>query len=268
VLKPVSIPTEDGLFGLEPGAAVTKLASGKYMAQGKEVELAPNQVTNEIRVAELAFAADQAAQARMRSVLAAAPKPAPVPVKEVLPPVVVSTTPNTAQPKPAAPGSSDVAIPIVREKAVAAPAAQASAAKPVTAALSGGQLPEEGVYYLLQPASVITKDGVVGLSRGTQVRQLEEGLYLAEGQQVQLSSSQLTSDPSLADRLRQNDAADQARIRQTLGAASDASASTSNPTPATASNPPPSAPARSTLGGASSLQGSTLQRSGGLGQKR
>jgi hypothetical protein len=130
----------------------------------------------------------------------------------------------------------------------------------------------EGIYYLLEPTSVTTSDGIVGLSRGTELRKVEEGVYLAEGHRVELASTQVTNDTYVAQQLRRNEAAQQARIRETLSATDDPGSSGSSNTAASAPvnrspNPPSPSPTRSAGGGRSSLQGSTLQRSGKLGSK-
>jgi hypothetical protein len=102
----------------------------------------------------------------MRAVLGAAPKETPAPATEVVPPIVVGAPAGATPPKHTAPAGPDVAIPIVRESPTAAVAAKASTGRPAVTPLATGALPEEGVYYLIQSASVFTKDGVIGLSRG------------------------------------------------------------------------------------------------------
>ncbi|HEX8312580.1 MAG TPA: hypothetical protein VF614_14755 [Chthoniobacteraceae bacterium] len=279
ILTPVSVTTGAGIAGLKPGAAVTKLPNGRYLAPGGHgVELTANQVTNDIRVAELAFAADQAAQARMQAALAAAPGTPPPQPKTAAPPAAVASTspaeplktdtppPPSARPVPSGTEKSLPTPPKVTA-APATPAAKAAVAPPPVARTA-----PEGTFYLLEPTSVTTNDGVAGLSRGTELRKIEEGVYLAEGHRVELSASQVTNDILLAQQLRQTEAAQQAQIRQTLGANSEpvgiqsrepAPGGSANPR---STNPPSSSSSRNPLGG-STLQGKSLQKSSGLGTR-
>jgi hypothetical protein len=52
------------------------------------------------------------------------------------------------------------------------------------------------ILYLLQPHSIITDSGVVGLPVGTAVEEIEKGLYLAKGHKVKINESLLTTNPA------------------------------------------------------------------------
>ena len=61
-----SVETSDGVTGLPPGTRAVKQADGRYLANGHIIELRPDQVTNDLRVANHVAGRDQATQAHMR----------------------------------------------------------------------------------------------------------------------------------------------------------------------------------------------------------
>jgi hypothetical protein len=67
----VSISTDDGIFALRPGTKALKQPDGKFLSDGHTVELRPDQITNDLRVAAQAMGADRAAQAGIQRSLQA-----------------------------------------------------------------------------------------------------------------------------------------------------------------------------------------------------
>ena len=69
-----SVETKDGIAGLPPGTRAVKQPDGRYLAGGHLVELRPDQVTNDLRIASRIAGADQAAQAQIRQASASEAK--------------------------------------------------------------------------------------------------------------------------------------------------------------------------------------------------
>ena len=67
--RAVSVETADGIVGLSPGTQAVRQADGRYLADGHSVELLPSQITNDLRMAQHAAVADQAAQQKIRQAL-------------------------------------------------------------------------------------------------------------------------------------------------------------------------------------------------------
>ena len=246
LLRPISFEQAEGVVGLEPGTAVRKTEEGTYEAQGHRFQLSDDQVTNDISVAERAFAADEASQSRLRAALAAPP-------------------PSFTQ---GGLGQAPLAAVKTQEGALG------KSGRSTPAAPAGPQLAPEGVFYLLRATSVEVSDGVHGLKPGTAMRKQPDGSYLADGHKVQIPDSDVTNDMQVARQALGADVAAQERLRQAsqAGAAAERAAAMAAPSKTT----PNRAPARSSSGKSSSgsnlqmsggLEGSTLQRGGGLGGK-
>jgi len=77
----------------------------------------------------------------------------------------------------------------------------------------GSQLAPPGVFYLLTPAHVETKDGIIGLPPGTRVTLVRPGIYLTPSGKVSLDETQLTNDLGKARAASANDRAAQAALR-------------------------------------------------------
>ncbi|MDB6155364.1 MAG: hypothetical protein JWL90_3817 [Chthoniobacteraceae bacterium] len=67
LLAATSVETEDGIVGFKPGSEALKQANGKYRVGEHEIELRPDQLTNDLRIAGSLASADAAAQAAIRS---------------------------------------------------------------------------------------------------------------------------------------------------------------------------------------------------------
>ncbi|MDB6174321.1 MAG: hypothetical protein JWL59_3632 [Chthoniobacteraceae bacterium] len=67
LLAATSVETEDGIVGFKPGSEALKQANGKYRVGEHEIELRPDQLTNDLRIAGSLANADAAAQAAIRS---------------------------------------------------------------------------------------------------------------------------------------------------------------------------------------------------------
>lgn len=67
--RAVSVETADGIIGLSPGTQAVRQADGRYLADGHTVDLQPAQITNDLRAARQAAAADQSAQQRILQAL-------------------------------------------------------------------------------------------------------------------------------------------------------------------------------------------------------
>jgi hypothetical protein len=191
-------------------------------------------VTNEIATAERAFAADEAAQARLRAALLAPP----------------GTLSNASLSVPKAAATSESMAP------------------------AGPQLAPPGVFYLLRATSVEVADGVHGLKPGTPMRKQPDGSYIADGHKVQIPDSDVTNDMQIARQALGADAAAQERVRQSLqaGAAAERAAAAANvPKSSSSGNPTRSSSGRTGSGSnlqlSGGLEGGSLQRGGGLGGK-
>ena len=64
--RPMSVQTEDGVVGLNPGTVVSQQPDGSYQAKGHKVELSPAQLTNDPLIAERAATADHADQTQIQ----------------------------------------------------------------------------------------------------------------------------------------------------------------------------------------------------------
>ena len=98
----VSVETAEGIVGLKPGTRLQKTAAGKYTADGHQLELRDQQVTNDLRVAQRVVGADQAVQAAIRKSMQAAEAAAAARIAAVATPVA---TPNPVR-QSAAPAAS------------------------------------------------------------------------------------------------------------------------------------------------------------------
>jgi hypothetical protein len=61
----VSVTTNDGIIGIEPGTEVKAVGKGVYEWQGRKLKLTAGQVTNDLRVAQSAAAGHQSQQAAL-----------------------------------------------------------------------------------------------------------------------------------------------------------------------------------------------------------
>jgi len=98
---------------------------------------------------------------------------------------------------------------------------------PLTAsslATASPELAPAGVFYLLTPARVETKDGITGLPPGTKVTLVRSGIYLTPAGKVSLDEKQLTNDLGLARAASANDRNAQANLRANAQAALQAQA--------------------------------------------
>jgi hypothetical protein len=81
LVQKASITTDDGIIGLKPGQGLRLVTAGTYEADGQTVRLRDDQVTNNLRLARQAAAADAASQAALRQALplpaSRPPTPAP-----------------------------------------------------------------------------------------------------------------------------------------------------------------------------------------------
>jgi hypothetical protein len=73
-----------------------------------------------------------------------------------------------------------------------------------------------GIYFLIQKASIVTDDGIIGLKPGQGLRQVSPGTYEANGQTVQLRDDQVTNNLRIARKFAAADAASQTALRQAL----------------------------------------------------
>jgi hypothetical protein len=99
-------------------------------------------------------------------------------------------------------------------RSVPPPPAQPSSARPVVAK----HLAPEGVYFLLQRASLTTDSGVIGFAPGTKVTllgQTDSVSSVTDGQyRFSVPSSQLTNDLDIAESVAKSDYAAQAKIAE------------------------------------------------------
>jgi hypothetical protein len=80
LVSAVSVETSDGIVGLKPGQLLQEIRPGVYKADGNEVSLRPEQVTNDLAMARRVAVQDQMNQSAIRQRMAAqAPAPSPVP---------------------------------------------------------------------------------------------------------------------------------------------------------------------------------------------
>lgn len=78
--RQTSLETPDGLVGLRPGTKVRKQADGRFITDDQRVvQLPPDSVTNDLRIAQRVAAQDQQTQAAIRQATAARPAVAPTP---------------------------------------------------------------------------------------------------------------------------------------------------------------------------------------------
>ena len=99
--------------------------------------------------------------------------------------------------------------------------ASLAASLPVTAI---PELAPPGVFYLLTPARVETKDGIIGFPPGTRVTLVRPGIYLTPAGKVSLAETQLTNDIGIARAASANDRNAQANLRASAQAALQAQA--------------------------------------------
>lgn len=99
-------------------------------------------------------------------------------------------------------------------------------------------------FYLASAVSVETPDGLTGLPPGTEIKPVRAGVYSAAGHELTLRPDQVTSDPTLAQRMRAAEARSQAAISRSLAAPAPRVA-TQTPAPqAQAAPAAPTAPQR------------------------
>lgn len=94
---------------------------------------------------------------------------------------------------------------------LATPAPVAVVATPVPDPLA-----PPGRFYLLQPVSITTQDGIIGLKPGRVLQQTGPGSYAVDGHTVQLRGDQVTNNLRIAGHYARADAAAQVAIRQNL----------------------------------------------------
>ncbi len=104
LLAQVSIETPSGITGLRPGTQLQQTSPGEFTApDGHKLTLRPDQVTNDLRIAQQIAGADAAAQNALRRMSAPRPVPAaPAPTASAQP--APSTPANVS--RPAAPTSN------------------------------------------------------------------------------------------------------------------------------------------------------------------
>lgn len=66
VTAATSVMTDDGITGLRPGTRAIKQPDGRYLAEGHLIELRPDQITNDLRVAARVTGVDQSVQAKIK----------------------------------------------------------------------------------------------------------------------------------------------------------------------------------------------------------
>lgn len=134
----------------------------------------------------LGFATALALAACDKKPIAEAPPPT---IPAATPPTVVPSTPPPATPEPVA---------------VTTPAPNYFA--------------PDGVYFLLEPTSVETPEGVSGLKPGTRLQRIGSGKYSTSGHEIALRDDQVTNDLRIAQRIAGADAAAQAALRRAMAA--------------------------------------------------
>ena len=80
----VTVATDAGVTGLPPGTRVVRQPDGRFLANGQQIALRPEQITNDLNVAEKVASTDRAAQASIRQTLAPS-RPAATPAAAATP---------------------------------------------------------------------------------------------------------------------------------------------------------------------------------------
>lgn len=103
LVAPVSVETASGITGLRPGTRLQQTASNEYTsAEGQKLTLRPDQVTNDLRIAQQVAGADVAAQQALRQFHA--PRPAPAAPASATPPPAPAAAISAS--KPATPATT------------------------------------------------------------------------------------------------------------------------------------------------------------------
>ncbi len=74
-----SIETDSGIVGFRPGTPAQLQPDGKYLVEGRTMELLPNEITNDLDLAARYAGADAQAQSALRQRLFSAAPPTPAP---------------------------------------------------------------------------------------------------------------------------------------------------------------------------------------------
>ena len=98
MIATVQVETGSGIAGLKPGDGVKFLRPGVYQSNVGEVQLRPDQITNDLGVARRAVAADRQAQAAYQQRTAPAASQQPTAQAIYQQPVTQAMPPNTQQP--------------------------------------------------------------------------------------------------------------------------------------------------------------------------
>lgn len=103
LLTQVSVETPSGITGLRPGTQLQQTGPGEFTAQdGHKLILRPDQVTNDLRIAQQIAGADAAAQNALRRM--SAPRPAPAaPAPAIATPLAPAPPANASRPAAPAP---------------------------------------------------------------------------------------------------------------------------------------------------------------------
>lgn len=98
LVQKVSVETDAGIVGLNPGTKAVKQPDGRFLADGHTVSLQPAQITNDLALARQAVSADYSAQQRLRQVMAARAAATPVPSSGASESQEIAVAPRTAPP--------------------------------------------------------------------------------------------------------------------------------------------------------------------------
>ncbi len=98
MIATAQVETSSGIAGLKPGDGVKFLRPGVYQSNVGEVQLRPDQITNDLGVARRAVAADRQAQAAYQQRTAPAASQQPTAQAASQQPATQAVQPNTQQP--------------------------------------------------------------------------------------------------------------------------------------------------------------------------
>lgn len=96
LVQKVSVETDAGIVGLNPGTKAVRQPDGRFLADGHTVNLQPSQMTNDLTLAQQAMSTDQSSQQRIRQVMAARAAATPPPAKATPTPRKVAATRQSA----------------------------------------------------------------------------------------------------------------------------------------------------------------------------